>query len=180
MQIALGKSDSDELLPNLSLLSKNLKGQDTGSASNSNTVGLMFTTLPIEKVLEYFAEYSRKSFARPGQRITKTAFTSTDPSTTSSPDSDDNAPIVLKKGPLVRHGLPMPNNMEPQLRKLGLPTELDQGVLCLRQDYTVCAPGSILTPDQAHILVRARHSKRVVITMTRPGCKNKTLISQQS
>ena len=154
MQIALGKSESDELLPNLSLLSQNLKGQD-GSASNSNTVGLMFTTLPIEKVLEYFAAFSRKSFARPGQRISKTSFTSTDTTSSSSSD-DDNAPIVLKKGPLVRHGLPMPNNMEPQLRKLGLPTELDQGVLCLRQDYTVCAPGSILTPDQAHILVRAK------------------------
>lgn len=139
MQIALGKSESDELLPNLSLLSKNIKGQD--SAAQSNTVGIMISSLPIDEILSFFASFSKKSFARPGQQITAACL-------------DGTPAIVLKKGPLERHGLPMPNNMEPQLRKLGLPTELDQGVLCLRQDYTVCSPGTILTPDQAHILVR--------------------------
>ncbi len=93
----------------------------------------MFTSLPKEQVLEFFSTFARKSHAKIGQKV--------------------NESITLLKGPLTRHDLPMPNNMEPQLRKLGLPTELNQGVLCLRQDHVVCTPGTVLTADQAHILV---------------------------
>ncbi len=61
--------------------------------------------------------------------------------------------IVINKGPLNRGEAPFPHNMEPQLRKLGMPTELLKGIVNLRQDYTVCKEGDTLTPDQAHILV---------------------------
>lgn len=52
----------------------------------------------------------------------------------------------------MRHGMNMPNNMEPLLRKLGLPTELKTGVMVCRQDHTVCKQGQTLTADQAHLL----------------------------
>jgi len=56
---------------------------------------------------------------------------------------------VLESGPLND----FPYSMEPQLRKLGLPTALQRGVINLTQDYTVCTKGSVLTPEQVQILV---------------------------
>jgi len=43
--------------------------------------------------------------------------------------------------------------MEPQLRKLGLPTALKKGVVTCLFDYTVCKKGDTLTPEQAQLLV---------------------------
>jgi len=43
--------------------------------------------------------------------------------------------------------------MEPQLRKLGLPTTLKTGVVTCLFDYTVCNKGDVLTPEQAQLLV---------------------------
>ena len=57
--------------------------------------------------------------------------------------------VVLEPGPLKEFS----HAMEPQLRKLGLPTVLKRGVITLERDYTVCNKGSILTPEQAQILV---------------------------
>jgi len=42
--------------------------------------------------------------------------------------------------------------MEPQLRKLGLPTALKTGVVTCLFDYTVCKKGDVLTPEQAQLL----------------------------
>lgn len=42
--------------------------------------------------------------------------------------------------------------IEPHLRKLGMPTKLERGIVTLYSDYTVCEKGSILTPEQAKIL----------------------------
>ena len=42
--------------------------------------------------------------------------------------------------------------MEPQLRALGLPTELKKGVIHLMKDYRVCKQGEKLTAQQAQIL----------------------------
>ena len=52
--------------------------------------------------------------------------------------------------------------MEPQLRKLGLPTTLNRGVITLSQEYTVCTKGSYLTPEQAQILVRIRSMRKYI------------------
>ncbi|KAK6024018.1 hypothetical protein OSTOST_10181 [Ostertagia ostertagi] len=42
--------------------------------------------------------------------------------------------------------------MEPQLRKLGLPTKLDKGAIVLYQDYDICKEGEPLTAEQAKVL----------------------------
>ncbi|KAI9344845.1 hypothetical protein DFJ73DRAFT_761679 [Zopfochytrium polystomum] len=45
-----------------------------------------------------------------------------------------------------------PNNMETQLRALGMPTALKNGVILLIKPFTVCTEGQPLTPNQAHLL----------------------------
>lgn len=53
---------------------------------------------------------------------------------------------------------PLPNfahSMEPHLRKLGMPTRLNKGVIELDRNYVVCREGVVLTPEQAKILVPA-------------------------
>ncbi|RKO89826.1 hypothetical protein BDK51DRAFT_23979, partial [Blyttiomyces helicus] len=47
---------------------------------------------------------------------------------------------------------PFPHNMETQLRSLGMPTSLVNGVVTLRKPFTVCTEGDTLTPSQAQIL----------------------------
>jgi len=42
--------------------------------------------------------------------------------------------------------------MEPYLRKLGLPTKLDNGVVSLLTDHTVCQEGKQLDADAAKLL----------------------------
>eukprot|EP00461_Guttulinopsis_vulgaris_P000847 UN00847 len=42
--------------------------------------------------------------------------------------------------------------MEMQLRKLGLPTKLDNGKVVLERDVVVCKKGQKLTPEQCKIL----------------------------
>lgn len=124
MKIALGRNQEEEQEPNLHLIAERLNGP---------TVGLMFTNTPREEIETYFKAYSPKDHARAGSRATMD--------------------VLIPQGPLMRHGMNMPNNMEPQLRKLGMPTELKQGVLCLRSDYTICKTGTLLNADQAHLLV---------------------------
>lgn len=50
-----------------------------------------------------------------------------------------------------------PHSMEPGFRKLGLPTELKNGVIHLREDFVVCKEGQTLTPERADILKHFGH-----------------------
>ncbi len=124
MAKALGDDLESEYLPGTSNIASRLSGN----------VGLMFSSLPKNEIAAFFEAYSRKDFSRGGYKASES--------------------VTISEGPLMRHGMNMPNNMEVQLRKLGMPTELKQGVLCLRQDYRICKRGSTLTSDQAHLLVR--------------------------
>jgi mRNA turnover protein 4 len=58
----------------------------------------------------------------------------------------------LNQGPIERDGIPMPNNMQVFMRKLGVPCRLEKGVLVCECDYVVCKKGDVLTPEQANIL----------------------------
>merc|ERR1712228_958141 len=61
--------------------------------------------------------------------------------------------VELKQGVLEM----FPHNMEPQLRKMGMPVSLDKGkVMCL-VDFTVCNKGDTLTSEQARILKLLGH-----------------------
>ena len=66
-------------------------------------VGVLFTNKPKEEVWEWFKTFADQDFARSGFIAERD--------------------ITLDAGPLEK----FPHNMEPQLRKLGLPTALKKG-----------------------------------------------------
>lgn len=90
--------------------------------------GLLFTTHDRETVVDWFKEYSAEEFARSGFRATET--------------------FTLPEGPLEGFS----HAIEPHLRKLGMPTKLDKGIVTLFSEYTVCEKGQMLSPEQAKIL----------------------------
>mmetsp|Transcript_29086 Transcript_29086/g.53454 ORF Transcript_29086/g.53454 Transcript_29086/m.53454 type:complete len:244 (-) Transcript_29086:453-1184(-) len=122
LQVALGKTETDEAKPNLHLISEKLKGQ----------VGLFFTKLSREEVNSSFESFEQEEFARSGARATHD--------------------FELSAGPLSGPRGPLEHTMEPQLRKYGLPTKLNKGVIELLADHRVCSEGQILDPNQAALL----------------------------
>uniref|UniRef100_A0A131XNY0 Ribosome assembly factor mrt4 n=1 Tax=Hyalomma excavatum TaxID=257692 RepID=A0A131XNY0_9ACAR len=90
--------------------------------------GLFFTNAPKERVLQWFSEYSDPDYARAGFRATHRVF--------------------LDQGPLPQ----FQHSLEPHLRRLGLPTSLQKGVVTLVKDHEVCKEGEVLKPEQASIL----------------------------
>jgi mRNA turnover protein 4 len=90
--------------------------------------GLLFTSRPRADVEAYFRAYAHGEYARAG-------FVATDT-------------LSLPAGPLPKFA----HSIEPYLRKLGMPTKLDCGVVTLLKDYVVCAEGDKLNADQAKIL----------------------------
>ncbi|XP_067928702.1 mRNA turnover protein 4 homolog [Watersipora subatra] len=98
------------------------------SAELKGQTGLLFTNKTRKEVVKWFNNYRELDYARSGTDVLQT--------------------VVLEPGPLKEFS----HAMEPQLRKLGLPTTLQRGVVTLSQEYIVCKKGSILTPEQAQIL----------------------------
>lgn len=90
--------------------------------------GLLFTKHDKDTVVDWFKEYSAEEFARGGFKATAT--------------------VKLPEGPLPDFS----HAIEPHLRKLGMPTKLDRGIVTLYSDFTVCEKGQTLTPEQAKIL----------------------------
>ncbi|XP_065300486.1 mRNA turnover protein 4 homolog isoform X1 [Dermacentor albipictus] len=90
--------------------------------------GLFFTNATKEKVLEWFSEYTDADYARAGFKATHQVF--------------------LDQGPLPQ----FQHSLEPHLRRLGLPTSLQKGVVTLVKDHEVCKEGEVLKPEQASIL----------------------------
>ncbi|KAH7428404.1 hypothetical protein KP509_09G000200 [Ceratopteris richardii] len=90
--------------------------------------GLLFTNLPDEKAERTFEEFEEYDFGRTGSLATET--------------------IELKEGPLEQ----FTHDMEPFLRKQGLPVRLNKGVVELIADFTVCQAGEQLSPEASRIL----------------------------
>lgn len=90
--------------------------------------GLLFTNEPIETVRHVMEETQVAEFARAGSTATES--------------------VTLEAGPLHN----FPHNMEPYLRKLGLPTKLEMGVVQLLADHVVCRANTPLDADQAKLL----------------------------
>ncbi|XP_061988406.1 uncharacterized protein LOC133706873 [Rosa rugosa] len=118
MQIALGRSESDEIKIGLHKVSEVLHGN----------AGLCFTNLPKEEVERLFNEYEEYDFARTGSIATEK--------------------VELQEGPLEQFS----HEMEPFLRKQGMPVRLNKGVVELVADYVVCEEGKPLSPESARIL----------------------------
>eukprot|EP00250_Pteridium_aquilinum_P005509 c15590_g1_i1 orf=122-814(+) len=90
--------------------------------------GLFLTNLPKEEVKRIFEEFEEYDFGKTGSLATET--------------------VELKEGPLDQFS----HDMEPFLRKQGLPVRLNRGVVELIADYTVCQEGEHLSPEASRIL----------------------------
>ncbi|KAI8586246.1 mRNA turnover 4 [Geranomyces variabilis] len=122
MAKALGGSAQDEAAPEAHQLAARLVGN----------VGLIFSDDGYDEMKAFFDAFVKRDYARSGAVAVET--------------------VELPAGPLMRGVDPVPHNMEPQLRGLGLPTVLVNGVVTLKTDHVVCTKGQTLTPDQANIL----------------------------
>ncbi|KAL1930765.1 hypothetical protein VTP01DRAFT_10927 [Rhizomucor pusillus] len=122
MAKALGGTPEEEYKPGVAPIAEELR----------NEVGLFFTNEPYDKVVEYFANYTQPDYARSGAIASQT--------------------VELPEGPVSRGVDPMPHNMEPLLRSLGMPTVLKNGVVTLPIPYTICREGETLSTNQAHLL----------------------------
>ncbi|KAD4179386.1 hypothetical protein E3N88_27977 [Mikania micrantha] len=118
MQVALGRSESDEVRSGLHKVSKLLRGDS----------GLCLTNMPVEEIQRIFNEYEDYDFARTGSIATET--------------------VELKEGPLDQ----FTHEMEPFLRKQGMPVRLNKGVVELVGDFVVCEEGNPISPEAARIL----------------------------
>ncbi|KAK6240601.1 Large ribosomal subunit protein uL10 - like 3 [Theobroma cacao] len=129
MQVALGRSASDEIRPGLYKVSKLLRGD----------AGLFLTNMPRDEVESYlclrptfvcslFNKFEETDFARTGSIATEK--------------------VELLEGPLDQ----FTHEMEPFLRKQGLPVRLNKGVVELVSDFVVCEEGKPLSPESARLL----------------------------
>ncbi len=130
MAKALGTSPEDEYQPSTHLLSKYLVGN----------VGLLFTNREAEAVKEYFGELSKTDYARAGTTATRTFVVP--------------AGIVYSMGGEIaaEDDIPMAHSLEPELRKLNMPTSLIKGKISLDNPYTVCKEGEMLDSRQTRLL----------------------------
>ncbi|KAI8327068.1 ribosomal protein L10-domain-containing protein [Choanephora cucurbitarum] len=122
MAKALGTTPEEEYKEGISGIAKNLNSE----------VGLLFTNKQPQEVKAYFDEFVKPDYARSGATATET--------------------ITLPEGPVKRGADPMPHNMEPLLRSLGMPTVLKNGIVTLLVPYTICMEGETLSTNQAHLL----------------------------
>lgn len=90
--------------------------------------GLFCTNLSKEEVERLFRQFEAHDFSRAGSISTEK--------------------VELKEGPLEQ----FTHEMEPFLRKLGLPVRLNKGVIELVSDYVVCEEGRHLSPESARLL----------------------------
>ncbi|XP_072944985.1 mRNA turnover protein 4 homolog [Epargyreus clarus] len=90
--------------------------------------GLLMTNRDVPDVLQWFKDFQEPEYARAGFVATRD--------------------VILPQGPLQDFS----HTIEPHLRRLGLPTSLERGVINLIKEYQVCKKGATLTPEQASIL----------------------------
>ncbi|KAJ2005427.1 mRNA turnover and ribosome assembly protein [Coemansia thaxteri] len=124
MAKALGNTPEDEIKEGLHQVSEALVGD----------VGLLCTNDSVEEVQAAMSSFSADDYARAGTIATYR--------------------VVVSAGEVLRgyDKEPFPNNMEPQLRELGMPTLLRQGKITIDSDYVICEEGDTLTPQQTQLL----------------------------
>lgn len=130
MAKALGTTPEDEHQVNTSKLSKYLAGN----------VGLLFTDRPVSEITAFFANHSVTDFARAG--------------TPASREFVIPAGIVYSMGGEIdaSDDVPMAHSLEPELRRLQVPTSLTKGKITLENEYRVCKEGQMLDSRQTRLL----------------------------
>ena len=106
---------------------------------------LFFTNRPKEEILNFFKEYKSIDYARAGFKATET--------------------FVIPEGEM-----PFAHSLFEEFKKLRLPVEMRNGVICMREKYTVCKEGKVLTPEQCRILV---------FCLNKIGLMNRSFITSQ-
>lgn len=136
MARALGQNPSEAIAPGIDDLTQHLAG----------TVGLLLTNRPAQSVLDYFSSFSPVDFARAGVPATR--------------DFTIPAGIVYATAGEVppEHDVPMEHSIEPELRRLGVPTRMVRGKVVLGEEsgegegYKVCKEGDVLDSKQTRLL----------------------------
>jgi len=114
----------------------------------SGSVGLLFTSREPETIKAYFDALSQVDYARAGTRATR--------------DFTVPAGVVYSTGGevLAEHDVPVSHTLEPELRRLGVPTRMIRGKVVLGGDdsgdgsdgYVVCREGDVLDSRQTRLL----------------------------
>ncbi|KAI8677267.1 mRNA turnover and ribosome assembly protein [Fusarium falciforme] len=136
MAKALGQTPEEAIAPGIEGITKHLTG----------TVGLLLTNRPAEEILAYFDNLAPVDFARAGVAASR-GF--------SLP-----AGVLYATGGEVpaEHDVPLEHTIEPELRRLGVPTRMVKGRVVLGdesgegEDYVVCKEGDILDSRQTRLL----------------------------
>ncbi|KAJ3073806.1 mRNA turnover 4 [Podochytrium sp. JEL0797] len=145
---ALGGPDREhEYKEGLRFVGEALKGE----------VGLCFSDLDVKGIRESFSKYVHTDFARNGVHATHTITLPAGPvmRRVEALELDETVDDSLAPSYLPESKdeiMAFPNNMETQLRGLGMPTLLKGGVIMLMREYTLCTAGDALTTNQAQLL----------------------------
>jgi mRNA turnover protein 4 len=132
MARALGLTPEEAQADGIDGLTRYLKG----------AVGLLFTNRPADSVLSYFASLTAVDFARAGAVAPRD--------------------FVIPPGKVystagevpAEHDVGLAHTLEPELRKLGVPTRLLKGEIVLEntEGYPVCREGQTLDARQTRLL----------------------------
>ena len=136
MARALGTTASEAVAPGIEGLTKYLAG----------TVGLLLTNRPVQSVLDYFASLTPVDFARAGVAASR--------------DFTIPGGVVFSTAGEVpaEYDVPLEHSIEPELRRLGVPTRMVKGKVVLGEEsgegegYKVCKQGDILDSRQTRLL----------------------------
>ncbi|GJN69052.1 60S acidic ribosomal protein P0 [Purpureocillium lilacinum] len=136
MSKALGQSPAEAVAPGIEDLTQYLAG----------TVGLLLTNRPAQAVLEYFEGLTKVDFARAGVTANR--------SFTIPPGV-----VYATAGEVpAEHDVALEHSIEPELRRLGVPTRMVKGKVVLGDEsgagegYVVCKEGDVLDSRQTRLL----------------------------
>lgn len=136
MSKALGQTPAEAQADGIDALTPHLNGQ----------VGLLFTNRDPEEITTYFSELSSVDFARAGTEATR--------------DFSIPRGIVYATAGEVpaEFDVPMEHSIEPELRRLGVPTKMNKGKIVLGDEddegegFVVCKEGDVLDSRQTRLL----------------------------
>jgi mRNA turnover protein 4 len=135
MAVALGQTPESEADTNLHKLTPFLSG----------AVGLLFTSRDAESVTNYFDSFRPSDFARAGTVSTRSF-------------SIPNGMVYSRAGEIpASQDEPVSHTIEPELRKLGVPTRLVKGKVMLeltggQEEFPICREGETLDSRQTTLL----------------------------